>query len=171
MARISTYPLDANVQMTDTLLGSDEANPGIATKNFKISDVLALSEGGNGVYTKTVTITPAQLVAIDPADSATWIELVAAPGANKILHLLESAQGLIGATVSYSSNLGIRIGSAYPIVHPILTGTGTEYKCILGVGNNLMDVNTAMTLNTLVQESTGDGTFKLYLRYRIIDLS
>jgi len=123
------------------------------------------------VYTKTVTMTPAQLVAIDPADSATWIELVAAPGANKVLHLLESAQGLIGATVSYSSNASIKIGITYPIVQPMLTGTGTEYKCILGGGNNLMAVNTAMTLNTNVQESTGDGTFKLYLRYRIIDLS
>ena len=125
------------------------------------------------VYTKTVTMTPAQLVAIDPADSATWIELVAAPGANKVLHILESAQGLIGATVGYSSSyFHIRIGVANPdILSPILTGTGTVYKCIIGVGNSVIAVNTAMTLNTSVQESTGDGTVKLYLRYRIVDLS
>jgi len=49
MARISTYPIDTTVALTDTLLGTDEANAK-ATKNYAISDVLGLVTAGITVH-------------------------------------------------------------------------------------------------------------------------
>ena len=42
MARISTYPIDGVVSLTDILVGSEAPNPGGPTKNYQISDILAL---------------------------------------------------------------------------------------------------------------------------------
>ena len=40
MARISTYPKDTNISLTDKLLGSDAENS-LSTKQFEITDVVS----------------------------------------------------------------------------------------------------------------------------------
>ena len=56
MARMNKYPVDVDVKITDTLLGSS----GGITKNYHISDVLALASGavlGYRSYTALLTQT------------------------------------------------------------------------------------------------------------------
>jgi hypothetical protein len=59
MARISTYPIDTSVSADDILIGSESPNPGGATKNYKVSDILelAVTPGTVGVIPKYITAT------------------------------------------------------------------------------------------------------------------
>jgi hypothetical protein len=73
MARISTYPLDKNLQGTDCWIGSD-AQSNYATKNFTIADVAAyMSTTGvntqriNYNYTQTVPVGAGSLSFRNPA--------------------------------------------------------------------------------------------------------
>ena len=51
MTRISNYPIDASVSLDDLLIGSKSPNPGGVTKNYQISDVLALASDAVAVLT------------------------------------------------------------------------------------------------------------------------
>lgn len=46
MAKISTYPKDTNISLTDKLLGTDSDNS-LLTKNFEISDFITFLESEN----------------------------------------------------------------------------------------------------------------------------
>jgi len=45
MAKIATYVVDTNVQLTDMVIGTDVGDNNI-TKNYRISDIIALASGG-----------------------------------------------------------------------------------------------------------------------------
>ena len=48
MARISTYPNDTNIAISDKLLGTDEFD--LSTRNFAIGDILAFFMSGTSGY-------------------------------------------------------------------------------------------------------------------------
>ena len=45
MAKIATYAIDSNVQLTDMVIGTDVGDNNI-TKNYRISDIVALASSG-----------------------------------------------------------------------------------------------------------------------------
>jgi len=98
MGKIESYPQAAPVEGTDLLIGTD-VNASYATKNFTVS---SLGEFIAASYTGTVSvykkITPAEIVAM----SASPVELVAAPGANKIIWPTEMFAFYKFATAAYT---------------------------------------------------------------------
>jgi len=55
MARISTYPIDAAPTVEDILIGTEVDNLDV-TKNYRISDILALGNGGTVVTATSTTL-------------------------------------------------------------------------------------------------------------------
>ena len=80
MARISTYSQDTSISVDDLLIGTDAEDSNI-TKNYKIGDVKDFIAGTQLVTTK-VTVTSTQLGDLSGNDV---IELIAAPGENKVI--------------------------------------------------------------------------------------
>jgi len=191
MANISSYPLIAP-KVGDLILFTETydinaAAPviGNPTRATTLKEVIALVPSPPSVpadvYTKTVTLTPVQILAIDPADNTTWPEVVAAPGADKILQLLDGFVYIDYQTTDYN-NTNFKInnttsnnaGSGYGYYAELNSSSGVNtYWSIVSTLPN-MKPNEPLVLmkpTSTPQSTQGDSPIKLYLRYRIVDLS
>jgi len=179
MARIKEYGLDSDINAADKVVGTD-GTPGDdfgKTKNFSIGSLKDFIAGSQLVTTK-VTVTSAQLLSLNGGGS---IELIAAPGENKVIIPMSICGFLDFNTTAYvsSSDSVIKFRSG-------TTGTfGNISKSTIERPNDVYfaeypddseveaGVNAALylTADETFDLTTGDSPLILSIAYRIADFS
>jgi hypothetical protein len=96
MARIATYSIDAQPTVNDKLIGTDVDNE-LITKNYKISDILALIPGGSlsvqSLNTLTGELTLVGAGGITISSSGTEITISGSGGGGNYIETINSATG------------------------------------------------------------------------------
>lgn len=145
---------------------------------FKVGNLLAdrLSTIGNVLRTAQVALTSAHILALN----ATPIELVAAPGAGKIISVEEIVLKMVRSATAYANGgaLEFRYTNASgakvtaDIAAAVVTtgGAGTEYNIVRGVVTSLTPVANAAIVadNATAAFITGTGTAVVTIKYRIV---
>jgi hypothetical protein len=181
MARIETYNNDNTINPTDKLIGTDGAVGALnATKNFEMSALKSYIYPID-LAQKTVTITSTQLLTLNGGGT---IELLSAPGADKILVVDEAFTWLDFATTAYnfafaSGSDGVKLnngtewtGAAYPAAQ-FLNATADDYnRQKTHTYPQAYVPNAAFNLHATsgVSVSQGDSPIKFNIIYRIVDL-
>lgn len=181
MARLENYTNDSVINSADKLIGTDGAqSANNATKNFEVSALKSY------IYPidldqKLVTVTSAQLLALNGGGT---IELLPAPGANKILVVNDVFAWIDFATTAYnfafaSGNDGVRLnngtewtGNAYPGPQ-FLNASADDYnRTGMFIYPQRYAPNTTFNLHATsgVSVSQGDSPIKFNIIYRIVDL-
>ena len=183
MADISSYP-QATPKGSDRVLGvqayveGDDSTVGNPTKTFTINDInnLVPGSGGDSLYTtKTVELTPAQMLSLNGGGV---LELIPAPGAGKIIVVSEALLFLDYGGVAYNfsggGGGGVTISYDTGIVGPfsltnILNSTTDFY--INPIFDYLYpEVNKALILrNAVATVTAGNSLVKFNIVYRILD--
>ena len=157
MSKISTYPIDSNVNVNDYIIGTDSDNSNI-TKNYTISSIVALSPYGGmayinaadtagtsttsftqNVYTPLVTVLTSQIASGWEVDSSNTNRIVYINGAVK------------PATITFTVNCK---GSAGDVLDFAMykNGTeiaGTEQRTEMPSSSDVPAIFTIQTLQTL----------------------
>ena len=127
------------------------------------------------VYTTKVTLTAAQVKAV--VTGPTPFTLVAAPGAGKVISVIQSFTRLNFGTTAFDFNGNLNIGTSATtsdggnIISTTLNSTSTKVI----VDNNpsgQVAANAALVLNTggATTVTAGDGTVDVYVTYKIVTL-
>ena len=177
MAIIYTYPT-ATPTGSDNLIGTqvDPVTEENKTVQFGIADINSLASS-NFIET-TVTITNAEWMALN----ATPKTLIAAPGANKAIKLLEATAffdyGASDFTWTTSINLQINTVTFGTIPSSLSDLTGdTIYNIAIPIANTPSDFGAIITTNTALVTAGGGttssdgGQVQIKLRYQILDIS
>ena len=163
------------------------AYPGIS--NLDTADYLVITDAENSLMTKTATIAQIQnLFGIDTLVAKvtvntgslltlgnTSITLIAAPGANKVIDLISVSQYLDAGTAQYNfgNNLEVKIGAT---TFGTLTAQSANFatdlvsKIETGATTKVIEQNTAVTLETAVNPSQGNGTMFFNIMYRVLNV-
>jgi hypothetical protein len=186
MAGISSYP-QASPKGSDLVLGvqtyveGDDSTIGNNTKTFTINDIsnLATQNPGSSLYTtRTVELTPAQMLSLNGNGA---LELIPAPGAGKIIFVSEIFLFLDYNSVPYDFDDGApgqgRIIFTY--------GTAIEYSpndfvSMLNASSDLYfsastniyaEANKPFNLlaHSGVEVTQGDSPVKINVTYRILN--
>lgn len=181
MARIETYNNDNTINPTDKLIGTDGAVGALnATKNFEMSALKSYIYPID-LAQKSVTVTSTQLLTLNGGGT---IELLPAPGANKILVVNDVFAWIDFATTAYnfafaSGNDGVRLnngtewtGNAYPGPE-FLNASADDYnRTGMFIYPQRYVPNAAFNLHATsgVSVSQGDSPIKFNIVYRIVDL-
>ena len=175
MAIIYTYP-QASPSSADQLIGTqiDPDTEENKTVQFTIGSVAGLAT--NNYLETTVTITNAEWLALN----ATPKELIAAPGANKAIKLLEASVFFDYATSSFDWTTAIllKVGTgSFGTIPNALATIGADYiwsVAIYGGSDDPMGIGIA-TNTALVTSgggtTAGGGQVQIKLRYQILDIS
>ena len=110
MARIKTYALDGQINLADKIIGTD-GTPGSnfgKTKNYSIQSLKSfLSEGSStDLLNKSVILTPEQILTLNGGGT---VEIIPAPGADKIISVMNTLIHLDFGTAAY--NFAVPSGS------------------------------------------------------------
>lgn len=194
MARISTYVKDTGLTDKDLLVGSNYVSGTVGqevyeTTNFTLDAVKSYigATGGDSAFLKqaTITLTPTQILSLNGGGS---IELIAAPGAGKVIVPVSYASFLDFNTTAYnfvdsggSNELSVRlkyentrIGDNFLFIINILAA---EDGYIFGHGGNITTGddprNQPLVLKTesTVAVTQGDSPLKINILYRIVEFS
>lgn len=193
MARISTYVKDTGLTDKDLLVGSNYVSGTVGqevyeTTNFTLDAVKSYigATGGDSTFLKetTITLTPTQILSLNGGGS---IELIAAPGAGKIIVPISYASFLDFNTTAYNVSInavnltykdaslpnGERfawINSIYANADLYVIGSPAIDS---GLGIFSVAENQALVLKTNpgVPITGGDSPLKINILYRIIDFS
>ena len=177
MAIIYTYPT-ATPTGSDNLIGTqvDPVTEENKTVQFGIADINSLASS-NFIET-TVTITNAEWMALN----ATPKTLIAAPGTNKAIKLLEATAFFdYGASdFTWTTNINLQINTVtfgtIPASLSDLTGD-TIYNIAIPIANTPSDFGGIITTNTALVTAGGGttssdgGQVQIKLRYQILDIS
>jgi len=187
MARIETYNNDSTINPTDKLIGTDGAVGALnATKNFEVQNLkdYMYQSLSHDILKKVLTVTSTQILSLNNGGT---IELIPAPGAGKLLYVINAFIHLDFATTAYnfasaelSDGLGLTLGNTgllndnavfgpnvnstsdtFFVGDPITPGAGTQ-----------VPVNAALNLfaTSGVTVSQGDSIHKMSILYREITL-
>jgi hypothetical protein len=179
---------DANGKAVDAniVAGATKYVGGVALETGVAGDLVPVRVqptviGADGVAETTVTVSPAELLALNAVPK----ELVAAPGAGKLL-VLEGAQRLwldfnaaAYAGIAAGEDLAIKYeNAAGPIAAQIettgfLDQVADEHRVVYPLADAAKEflANKALVLHMLVGEIiTGDSPLKVRVRYRSVDL-
>ena len=181
MARIETYNNDNTINPSDKVIGTDGAVGALnATKNFEMSALKSYIYPLD-LAQKSVTVTSTQLLALDGGGT---IELIPAPGANKILVVNDVFAWLDFATTAYnfayaSNTDGVGLyngtewtGNTYPTTQ-FLNASADDYnRTGMFIYPQRYVPNAAFNLfaSSGVSVSQGDSPIKFNIIYRIVDL-
>ena len=182
MADISSYP-QATPKGSDRVLGvqayveGDDSTVGNPTKTFTINDInnLVPGSGGDSLYTtRTVELTPAQMLSLNGGGI---LELIPAPGAGKIIVVLEALLFLDYGGVAYNfSGAGGRVTITYdtgdvgPFSLTNILNRTTDFYTNPTFDYLYPEVNKALTLrNTSATVTAGNSLVKFNIVYRILD--
>ena len=169
MPIIYTYPT-VTPASDDLLLLSDVSDSRKITKSATISSVLGL-----GIDTKRVVVSSAEILALH----TTPIELIPAPGANKVIQLLYPPVAYIDFnSINYIKGPLLLVmfagasGYIYNWTQDVLSAGAdeAEYASLPRTGALTAYVNTAINLSISVAASTGDSPITFYLTYKTLDI-
>ena len=169
MSKIRLYSTDNNIEDDDKVVGTDVT--GNNTKNYEMSAIRSYV-GSTSVVTKEVTLTSEQLLSLDGGGT---VELIAAPGAGKVIVPISIVGFLDFNTTSYdfSNGVVVSLGTTSYITIPASTMNSSADKYFNGTGfaQNLSD-NSALNLYTTTHTvTTGYSPLTLSITYRIVDFS
>lgn len=189
MARISTYIKDTGLTDKDLLVGSNYVSGGsgqekYTTANFTLDAVKSYigATGGDSTFLKesNTTLTPAQLISLNGGGS---IELIAAPGVNKVIDIIRYAAFLDFNTTAYnftSASEGIGFfydGGSIPIYGTAGRLNATS-DLVFNSNVSSSTANSALANASIVFKSIasttvtqGDSPLKINILYRIVDFS
>ena len=175
MAIINTYPT-ATPKGADLLIGTqvkDDTVTENSTKSFTVDAIKSFIADSDIVNT-AVTITSAQL---GDLSGTNIIELIAAPGANKVIVPVSIVCFLDYATEAYNFSANLEIASGILGIGNLATtqlnaSSQTYFAVNLFDAGVVLRANNALNLfanNTTVD--TGDSPLKINVAYRIVDFS
>lgn len=123
----------------------------------------------NGTYTTKVSLSSAQILALN----TTPIELIAAPGSGKVIHLKDVVFNYTFVTTAYTSNAGqVEYETFNDVLFSMsqLDDSASIISRSLSTHNELKE-NKGIEFTVLTSDPTlGDGTLDIYLIYEIITL-
>jgi hypothetical protein len=181
MTKISQYALDSTISEKDKVLGTDFAGSG--TKNFSVEslrDYFLEFVDGATTLSKTVTLTPAQLLSINGGGT---IELLPEPETGKAYIVKAIYFYLDFNTTAYNFNTGLYLGSYDPDtiteaprwanISTLYINSTTDITTFQGdiAGTVPVKGYPVYIYHPLVSVTQGDSTVKIKLEYQIIDLS
>jgi hypothetical protein len=170
MAIIYTYP-QASPATADQLIGTqiDPITEENKTVQFTIGSISSLST--QGYLETTVSITNAQLTALQGTD----VELIATPGANKAIKILElsafldyTAPAFTFASVILASINAVTLGTI-----PVAIGQATaDTVYSMTPAEGILATNTALLLTTAgAVGGAGGSAMKIKVRYQVLDIT
>lgn len=175
MANIYSYPQIGELATNDTIAISDFSN-GNKTQSVTIGQLSSYFNTGL-VQQTSVTLTSAQLLSLNGGGS---IELIAAPGVNKVIVIISTATFLDYNSITYdfNSSLYLALDSKTQsfIFNSSLNATSDNYATFdnqAGGSSSLLEPNTALSLfaDPFVTVTTGNSPFTISILYRIVDFS
>ena len=167
MAIIYTYPT-ASPTNSDNILGS-RLNPVTEeqeTVQFGIGEVAALA--ANNYIETTITVTAAQLLALNGAD----VSLIAAPGANKYIKIILVTSFLDFNTIQYAATQPLTISSGGFTSASIPTSqynNNADRVYSPAISSTTLAANSAVFLSTDASPTNGNSPMKFKIRYQVID--
>ena len=176
MEIIYTYPT-ATPTGSDNLIGTqvDPVTEENKTVQFGIADINSLASS-NFIET-TVTITNAEWLALN----ATPKTLIAAPGANKGIKLLEASAffDYAASNFTWTTNINLQINTVTFCAIPSslsALAADTIYNIATPLANTASDFGGIITTNTALVTAgggttAGGGQVQIKLRYQILDIS
>lgn len=186
MANIYSYPQISELATNDTIAISDFSK-GNKTQSVTIEqlyDYFNNSVVPNELYERTVTFTPTQILSLNGGGS---IELIAAPGAGKIIVPISYASFLDFNTTPYNVSVNalnltykdasLASGERFAWINSIFANADLYVigspAIDAGLGIFSVAENQALVLktNTGVPVTDGDSPLKINILYRIIDFS
>ena len=168
MPIVYTYPT-VTPASNDLLLLSDASDSRKTTKSATISSVLGL-----GVATSKVVVSSAEVLALH----TTPIELIAAPGANKIIQILGVMASIDFNSLAYvKKDLWViyagAVRSTYEWTNAILN-SGIDYIEYASFNTSIFGptatINTAVQLSIEAATATGDSPITIYTTYKTLDV-
>ena len=160
MSRISTYPIDSNVNVNDYIIGTDSDNNSI-TKNYTISSIVALSPNGGMAYINAaVAVDATTLTPIAEVDTfyslegtlVTSVSEVWAVGTgddvNKIIY-----SGTASQVTNIMSTVNIKGTSSSTVKIALFKNTteiaGTRQSILINASNTYLASVCLQTINTV----------------------
>lgn len=166
MANIYSYPQIGELATNDTIAISDFSN-GNKTQSVTIGQLSSYFNTGL-VQQTSVTLTPAQLLSLNGGGS---IELIAAPGVNKVIAPVSIVIFLDYNTTAYNFSSSPSISGTGSIPSQFLNSSSDKYWNLL-LGGNYLEVDSALAMSaTSLSVTQGDSPLKINILYRIVDFS
>tara|TARA_R100001510_G_scaffold13147_1_gene10370 strand:- start:625 stop:1140 length:516 start_codon:yes stop_codon:yes gene_type:complete len=167
MAIIYTYP-SGTPSASDNILGTqvDPITEENKTVQFGIQDVANLAT--NNYLETTVTVTSAQLLALNGAD----VTLIAAQGANTYIKIILVTSFLDFNTTQYTASqpLNISIGGNTAASIPTSQyNTNADRVYSAAVSSIALAANSAVFLTTDASPTNGNSSLKIKIRYQVLD--
>jgi hypothetical protein len=174
MARISNqtaYPQIAILDTDDFLILTDKENANM-TKTVTVGQLQ--TKFGIDTLSYTRTISQSQLLAFNAGGT---LELIAAPGANKVIVPLSISTFLDHGGTDYNFNtapvFNIGTNAVVSLFTTSLNGTADNYYNYTPGSPLLTDANLPLNLiaDPAVTVTQGDGALKLNIFYRVVDFT
>lgn len=174
MSKIDLYNIDNVIDDDDKVIGTDFS--GSVTKNY---EMLAIKSyvGSTSVVTKKVRLTSTQLLSLNGGGS---IELIEAPGQNKVISIISIAGFLDFNTTVFNFNNNVLFRFGNNTQSTLFTTTINSSEDLYfsldnqgGGSSSILLPNTKLTLfaDSGITATTGDSTLTISIVYRIIDFS
>jgi len=165
MPIVYTYPT-VTPASDDLLLLSDASDSRKITKSATISSVLGL-----GIDTKRVVVSSAEILALH----TTPIELIPAPGANKIIQILSAMAYVDFNSVIYvKRNLELIYTGAtkatFEWTNAVLSANLDYAQYAKFATLPSAEVNTAVQLSIDTATANGDSPITIYITYKTLDV-
>jgi len=170
MAIIYSYPTGTPTA-SDNLIGTqvDPVTEENKTVQFSISNINSLAT--QGYLETTVTITTAQLTALQGTD----VELIATPGVNKTIKILELSTFLdyTAPVFTFANDILVSVNAVTLGTIPLAIGQAaadTIYSVAPAAG--ILAENTALLLTTAGAVGGGGGSsMQVKVRYQVLDIT
>ena len=170
MARISNtsaYPNIVAPTITDYLVLTDQSD-NLVTKSCTLGDLQNLY--GVDTLVAHVQVNSAEQLLL----STTPKELIAAPGANKVIDVMDAAIYVDAGSSAYNygNNLVVKNGNAYDLfsITAQTANFATDIVKKFQIATGVLPQNTAVTLNTAANPTQGNGVLYLNLFYRVLNV-
>jgi hypothetical protein len=162
MGKIDDYSV-GTVNGGDRLLASNTSTG--ETKNITVDALSESINGDSSWNTVIVNVSSAELLAINTTPKT----ILAAPGAGKYHEYEARAEydyNTVAYTVSGGGSLYLNQGSK-DCYFPQTMISQTENTAAVGTNYGFHKMNTAITLTSDANPTSGNGTFRIILRYRV----
>jgi hypothetical protein len=137
MARISTYPKDTNISLTDKLLGTDADNSSV-TKNFEISDLIDFFEANippfliwRGTWSNIIGYEIGDVVEFNNSSYVCIVPINRSPADNPTIDT--TSWDLLSGLVWRGPWV---FGSGY-VVNDVVEYLGSSYICTIAISNSV----------------------------------
>jgi len=179
MAIIYSYPTIKEISASDLLLISD-SDKNNTTKSTSVSQLASyINLGSSQNELATIKLTQTQLLSFNGGET---IELIAAPGANKVISIISIVGFLDFNSTVYNFNEGLTIAIGSNTQSMLFTtklnASADEYFYTFSYGSSFpilvtLTPNVSLDLKSSASATvtTGDSTLTLNILYRIVDFS